>query len=359
MQGRPTKILNVASTAGITSRPGWLAYAAVEGCRRVAVADAGRRAGGHAASRSTASRRAGPRRSCGASWRPEEDPASIMQPDAVADVIAQLMRDTERDPRRTEHHRPPADLIRRMNRLEYRLASAAPPAPRHRCSICSRPSGGGSSSRPRACPHLDGNLALPPRGDPAGAPDPRVVHAAGAVQLRPRRQARLPRPAGPRDVPPADVGPVRRRQRLPAGPRRAAPAWHHGRPGLACRRARSSASGLDTHAAWPSPERTFLHRHYDFVVCAGEASRGTVRGRAPDAGRARAAARRAADGLLLRPGRAGRGPRPGAGRYPALAGRPRGPLRARRSAAAAGKRAAPGLDAARLRAALPADHASR
>ena len=27
MQGRPTKILNIASTAGITARPGWVAYA--------------------------------------------------------------------------------------------------------------------------------------------------------------------------------------------------------------------------------------------------------------------------------------------------------------------------------------------
>ena len=47
------------------------------------------------------------------------------------------------------------------------------------------------------------------------------------------RQARLPGPAGPRHVPPADGAPVRGRQRLPADPRRAAPAGDDGRPGLA------------------------------------------------------------------------------------------------------------------------------
>ena len=114
--------------------------------------------------------------------------------------------------------------------------------------------------------------------------------------------------------------------------------------------------GLDTAQPPAEPERTFLHRYYDWVVASGEASRGpwSASLRTPlervislgtprtdfffdrdamDAARARLrAAHPALDGrrvVLHAPTFRGRG---------------------------MGKRAAPGLDAARLRAALPPDH---
>ena len=69
MYDRPAKILNVASTAGITSRPGWLAYASSKAAvvsLSATLADELR----GAASRSTASRPDGPPPSSDASSRP-------------------------------------------------------------------------------------------------------------------------------------------------------------------------------------------------------------------------------------------------------------------------------------------------
>ena len=80
---------------------------------------------------------------------------------------------------------------------------------------------------------LDGNLLHIHRALTARHPELDVRPPARAVQLRASRQARLPRPARPRHVPPPDRASVRRRQRLSADPRRAASADDDGRPGLA------------------------------------------------------------------------------------------------------------------------------
>ena len=114
--------------------------------------------------------------------------------------------------------------------------------------------------------------------------------------------------------------------------------------------------GADTAAPLGEPERTFLHRHYDWVVTAGEASRvpwaaalrtpvervlplGTPRTDFFFDPEAMAAAR----ARLLRD-------------YPGLAGRRVVLYAPTFRGRGRGKRPAAGLDAARLRAALPADH---
>ena len=94
MKGRDAKILNIASTAGSTSRPGWVAYAAAK-------------AGVISLSKTLADELRGykikvycisPGR-CATELRrilaPEEDPATIMQPEDVADVIANLLSSGE------------------------------------------------------------------------------------------------------------------------------------------------------------------------------------------------------------------------------------------------------------------------
>lgn len=94
MKGRDAKILNIASTAGSTSRPGWVAYAAAK-------------AGVISLSRTLADELRGykikvycisPGR-CATELRrilaPEEDPTTIMQPEDVADVIANLLSSGE------------------------------------------------------------------------------------------------------------------------------------------------------------------------------------------------------------------------------------------------------------------------
>ena len=94
MYDRPTKILNVASTAGITSRPGWLAYAS----SKAAVVSLSATLADELAGSGIRIYSISPGRTATELRRklaPEEDPASIMQPGQVADVIAQLMRDTE------------------------------------------------------------------------------------------------------------------------------------------------------------------------------------------------------------------------------------------------------------------------
>lgn len=94
MKGKDAKILNIASTAGSTSRPGWVAYAAAK-------------AGVISLSKTLADELRGykikvycisPGR-CATELRrilaPEEDPATIMQPEDVADVIANLLSSGE------------------------------------------------------------------------------------------------------------------------------------------------------------------------------------------------------------------------------------------------------------------------
>jgi short-subunit dehydrogenase len=94
MYDRPAKILNVASTAGITSRPGWLAYAS----SKAAVVSLSATLADELAGSGIRIYSISPGRTATELRRklaPEEDPTSIMQPGQVADVIAQLMSDSE------------------------------------------------------------------------------------------------------------------------------------------------------------------------------------------------------------------------------------------------------------------------
>ncbi|MFL5642051.1 MAG: SDR family NAD(P)-dependent oxidoreductase [Chloroflexota bacterium] len=91
---RPAKILNVASTAGITSRPGWLAYAS----SKAAVVSLSATLADELAGSGVKVYSISPGRTATELRRklaPEEDPSTIMQPGQVADVIAQLMSDDE------------------------------------------------------------------------------------------------------------------------------------------------------------------------------------------------------------------------------------------------------------------------
>lgn len=94
MVDRPAKILNVASTAGITSRPGWLAYASSKAAvvsLSATLADELAGSGIKVYSISPGRTATDLRRKLA----PEEDLTKIMQPSQVADVIAQLMSDAE------------------------------------------------------------------------------------------------------------------------------------------------------------------------------------------------------------------------------------------------------------------------
>jgi short-subunit dehydrogenase len=94
MYDRPAKILNVASTAGITSRPGWLAYAS----SKAAVVSLSATLADELAGSGIKVYSISPGRTATELRRklaPEEDPSTIMQPGQVADVIAQLMSDDE------------------------------------------------------------------------------------------------------------------------------------------------------------------------------------------------------------------------------------------------------------------------
>jgi NAD(P)-dependent dehydrogenase (short-subunit alcohol dehydrogenase family) len=94
MRNHPSKILNVASTAGVTPRPGWLAYAS----SKSAVISIGETLADELAEYGIKLYTISPGR-CATELRhklaPEEDPTTIMQPDRVADVIATLISDDE------------------------------------------------------------------------------------------------------------------------------------------------------------------------------------------------------------------------------------------------------------------------
>jgi NAD(P)-dependent dehydrogenase (short-subunit alcohol dehydrogenase family) len=94
MYNRPSKVLNVASTAGITSRPGWLAYAS----SKAAVVSLSATLSDELAGSGIRVYSISPGR-CATDLRrilaPEEDLSTIMQPEEVADVIASLMADSE------------------------------------------------------------------------------------------------------------------------------------------------------------------------------------------------------------------------------------------------------------------------
>jgi short-subunit dehydrogenase len=95
MQGRSAKVLNIASTAGVTSRPGWVAYAS----SKAAVVSLSQTLADELAGTGIKVYSISPGRTATELRRklaPEEDPNSIMQPSAVADVIALLMADGER-----------------------------------------------------------------------------------------------------------------------------------------------------------------------------------------------------------------------------------------------------------------------
>lgn len=92
--GPPPKILNVASTAGITSRPGWLAYAS----SKAAVVSLSATLSDELAGSGIKVYAISPGR-CATELRralaPEEDMSTIMQPEEVADVIARLLDPSE------------------------------------------------------------------------------------------------------------------------------------------------------------------------------------------------------------------------------------------------------------------------
>lgn len=95
MQGRPMKVVNIASTAGVTARPGWVAYAA----SKAAVVSLSQTLSEELAGAGVKVYTLSPGRTATELRRklaPEEDPSSIMQPDAVADVIAMLVGEAER-----------------------------------------------------------------------------------------------------------------------------------------------------------------------------------------------------------------------------------------------------------------------
>ena len=94
MQHHPAKILNVASTAGITSRPGWLAYAS----SKAAVVSLSATLADELAGSGIKVYTISPGR-CATELlqilAPEEDMTTIMQPEEVAEVIAKLLDDSE------------------------------------------------------------------------------------------------------------------------------------------------------------------------------------------------------------------------------------------------------------------------
>ena len=94
-QGHPAKILNIASTAGITSRPGWVAYAA----SKAAVVSLSQTLADELSGTGIKIYSISPGRTATELRRilaPDEDPSTIMQPSTVAEVIASFMRDDER-----------------------------------------------------------------------------------------------------------------------------------------------------------------------------------------------------------------------------------------------------------------------
>ena len=142
-------------------------------------------------------------------------------------------------PRESPRPRPRRRPSARRDAARVRALGGGPAPPRLPLLAAAGP------SRPR-CPcngsHVEARrqpAAHPSRPAPAPA-GARRCPGARAVQLRADRQARLRHAPGPGHVPAPHVPPRRRRQRLPAGPRRPASSGDRGRPGLA-RRGRAQA----------------------------------------------------------------------------------------------------------------------
>ena len=172
-----------------------------------------------------------------------------------------------------------------------------------------------------------------------------------------RRQAGLPRPARAGHVPPPDRAAVHRRQRVPADPRRPAPAADDGRPGLARGRSAQAVRAGHRRAAWRSRSGRSCTATTTRSSSAGNGRAGRMR---PPSGRRSSGSSRSA-----RPGPTSSSTRLRWQRHasecspPTLSSPAGASSSTRRRSAAAGSASVPrtGLDAAALRAALPADHA--
>jgi short-subunit dehydrogenase len=94
MRKRGAKILNVASTAGVTPRPGWLAYSS----SKAAVVSISATLADELSEYGIRVYSISPGR-CATELRrklaPDEDPSTIMQPEDVSDIVATLMSDSE------------------------------------------------------------------------------------------------------------------------------------------------------------------------------------------------------------------------------------------------------------------------
>lgn len=95
MKKKGGKILNVASTAGMTPRPGWLSYSS----SKAAVISMSETLSAELAEYGVLVYCVSPGR-CATKLRkrlaPNEDPSTIMQPEEVADVLCNLVSDNER-----------------------------------------------------------------------------------------------------------------------------------------------------------------------------------------------------------------------------------------------------------------------
>ena len=189
---------------------------------------------------------------------------------------------------------------------------------------------------------LEGNLAYLDAEIRRTRPGVELVTLARAVQLRPRRQARVSRAPRARTYLlrtsslfvvdnaylPVHVAPHRARTTV-------VQVWHA--VGALKR------FGADTTTGLTEPERSFLHRHYDYVVCAGEESRRPYAAALRTPVERVAAARGRPDRHLLRPRRARRRAGAGAHRIPGAARRPGGAVRPHVPRARPGKARGAGL----------------
>ena len=182
------KILNVASTAGITSRPGWLAYASSKAAVvSLSATLADELAGsGHQDLQHLArpdGHRAAPQ--AGAGGGPDDDHAA--GPGGRRHRPADERR--RGHPGRPEHHRPHAGLAGGCAALEYRLASVLLRLVRPVRSRARRSSPTSVVLATARVTTLDGNLLHLHRSMTARHPELAVRPPARAVQLRPARQA--------------------------------------------------------------------------------------------------------------------------------------------------------------------------
>ena len=354
MQGQSAKVLNIASTAGITSRPGWVAYAA----SKAAVVSLSQTLADELAGTGIKVYSISPGRDghgAAATWRPTRTPPrSCSRAPSPRSSPPSCATKSGRWTARTSSSASRPDA--RVGRIEYLLASAVLRVVglvARRLPLPARPRRPGH--RPDAVSR--GQSAAPPRGHPARPPGPAERDPApGAVLVRVHRQAPLSRSARAGHGPAPDV---RRwfivdNAYLPIHllPHRRGTTviqvWHA--VGALKR------FGWDTSQPLGDPERRFLHRYYDWVVCSAE------RSRRPYAAAFRSVLERV---LPLGTPRVDAFADPAAvavarerilERYPALAGKRVVLVAPTFRGRGVAKRAGTGLDAVALRAALPDDH---